>query len=244
MDFYDYYGYGLDYGWAGLLGAFAGVFMVIFVIIAAIALTLYILRSIGIMALARNRGLSNPWMVWIPVVGNFTLGAIVDDINEREGSSSVFRYILLGGGILSALLSWFLRDSMSSLSGLVSLAMYVLIVVSLNKVFKCYRPYSATSWTVLCAIPFTAFMQSIFPFVIRNAQPNWINPPQGGYDGGYQTPPPGTPWQGYPGQGPGPNGGPPYDQWQQPPQNPYGGDPTGSGMFGNEAERSPFEDDR
>lgn len=253
MDFYDYYDYGLDYGLAGLFGAAAGVFIIILLVVLALVLVLYILRSIGLMTLARNRGIPNPWLAWIPIAGDFTLGAIVDDINERESGSTPFRFILLGGSILNVLLNWFLSDSMSSLGGLLGLAMYVLYVVCLNKIFKCYRPHSATSWTVLCAIPFTAFMQSIFPFVMRNDQPAWNQqPPYGGYPGGgYNAPPPGEPWQGYPGaQGQQPPQGnwqqPPQGNWQQPPQEPSQdrpySDPTGSGMF-QEPERSPFEED-
>lgn len=208
MDFYDFYNnydyYGYDhYGssWLDWLGIFAGAMIVVLFIILAVVLVLYILHSIGIMTLARNRGLANPWLVWIPYVGSYTVGAIADDVNAREGSGSYFRYILLALSILNGIFSWFVPDysSLNKLTWVVWVAFHVVSVVALNRIFKCYRPYSSTSWTVLCAIPFLAFLKNIFPFVIRNARPNWINPP-GGYghyngsypDGGYD------PREGYP----------------------------------------------
>jgi hypothetical protein len=96
----------------------------------------------------------------------------------------------------------------NSIAGLVGLAAYVLLVISLHRIFKAYRPQSATAWTVLSAIPFTAFLQAFFLFAIRNAEPvpEWRGPMY--YPPGPQPPPPYGPacppqWQpGPPEQGP------------------------------------------
>ena len=106
--------YSYHYSYSGMdgLAAMLGVLIVLFVIAAAVGLLFYILRSIGLMTLANNRGLRNPWLAWIPVVGVYTLGAIVDDISEKEGGKSNFRYLMLGGSILSMLFS-----GISSMSG-------------------------------------------------------------------------------------------------------------------------------
>jgi UDP-N-acetylmuramyl pentapeptide phosphotransferase/UDP-N-acetylglucosamine-1-phosphate transferase len=68
---------------------------------------------------------------------------------------------------------WFnpLTNLFNGIAGLVGLAAYVMLVISLHRIFKAYRPQSATAWTVLSAIPFTAFLQPFFLFAIRNAEP-------------------------------------------------------------------------
>jgi hypothetical protein len=68
---------------------------------------------------------------------------------------------------------WFtpLTYLFNGIAGLVGLAAYVMLIISLHRIFKAYRPQSATSWTVLSAIPFTAFLQPFFLFAIRNAEP-------------------------------------------------------------------------
>lgn len=241
--------YGSDVG--GAIAAVAGVILIIALIAMAVVVLLWVLRSLGLMTLAKNRGLANPWLAWIPVVGVYTLGAIADDINEKEGSRSFFRYILLGGSILNMLLSGatygstftsILNDpydysgmlaagGLSSIGGLISLAFYIITIICLNRIFKCYRPGSSTSWTVLCV--FLPFMQSIFPFTIRNSQPNWINPPYQGGPGGY-NPNQGGSWQGQQqgGYAPPPQGGyaPPQDGGYYNPapgDNNYGGEQQG-----------------
>lgn len=208
------------------------------------ALVLYILRSIGLMTIARNRGLSNSWLAWIPVAWIYTLGDIADDIAEKEtGKKSIFRFLLIGGNILSVLISFgsvtgqlipmfdAIADpygyggeerivgsmlagmGLGSLTWILSIAMLVITVIALHRIYKCYRPDSAVAYTVLSVL--FGFLQSVFPFVLRNEEPKMQQPaytqqgnypPQGGYtpqgNGGYppqgsyaqpdtnQTPPP------------------------------------------------------
>lgn len=246
------YDYGYNYGADGLeaFAAVMGVIIIAIVIAGAISLLLYILNALGIMRLGKNRGLPNPWLIWIPVVGCYATGAIADDIVQRQtGNNSIFRYLLLGGSILNLLLA---GSSTSALFGnilytgdfsgalvaggmlsfsarLVGLALYILKIIVLHRIFKAYRPWNATLWTVLCAIPFTAFLQSIFPFVIRNDQPAPASP--GGPYGG------GQPYSG---------GQPPYSGRQNPyggEQNPYGGNqpPYGGGQSPYTGGQSPYE---
>lgn len=241
FDLYDYGLYGSD---MELFAGLAGLMLIILLIVLAVSLVLYILRSIGLMTIARNRNLPNPWIIWIPIVGGYTLGAIADDINEQKGTKSIYRWLLLGGGILSTAVSGgstfsmfgsimnedyegvLARSAVSQIGSLISLGVYVVSIMCLYYIFKCYKPDSATAYTVLCAIPFTAFLQSIFPFAIRNNQPVTMPNGPGGYGPYGQQPPPG--WRppdpssfnqppnggGYQGQQ-GPYTPPPQN-WQQP----------------------------
>lgn len=226
------------------IGMFVTIFAVIMFISAAVGLILYILRSIGLYRLAENRGMSGAGLAWIPIFGSYRIGSIADDIAEREGSKTYFRYLLLGGKIISIVFStvssgavfssfanlmdnidsygysgrglpgsFVAANSISSLVSLVGLATFVITIIALNKIYKTYRPSSSTAWTVLSVI--FSFMQSIFPFVIRNDVPmpsgdmNWNGPApqgfpqQGGYyqqQGGQWPTPPANP--GYPPQPP------------------------------------------
>jgi hypothetical protein len=206
---------------------FLWVFLIILLISIALIVTSYILRSIALYKLAARRGLSNPGLAWIPIVGAFRAGTIADDINAREGSRTHLGKILLGGYIFSYVSSMmlnrylsfasfsafdeFLSDSysygsdfgsflfrrwanpavtlFSSLGALVGLASYVFLVIALHKLYKTYRPRSATAWTVLSAIPFTAFLQPFFLFAIRNAEPVQEWSARGYYPPGPPPPP-------------------------------------------------------
>jgi uncharacterized membrane protein YuzA (DUF378 family) len=223
--------------------------------------------------------MSNPWIIWIPLVGVYTVGAIADDIHAREGKRTIFRWLLLGGQILTYVIS--IISSIASIASLgslfssfenfdyygenywgglsnysivstllggpaslLSLAVYVITVIALYYIYKCYKPESATAYTVVSVI--FPFMQSIFPFTLRNRQPHWLNPPPyyGGTPSGF-APGPGTMPGGYP---PPPNGfsgenanpggyqyAPPPQGFTPPPsqefgQAPYGAYPPGSGQ--------------
>ena len=44
----------------------------------ALMIVAYVLRSIGLYAIAKRRGISNPWLAWIPVAWVWILGSISD----------------------------------------------------------------------------------------------------------------------------------------------------------------------
>lgn len=225
-----------------------GLLLVSVVIGLLIRLVLYILRSIGLHRLAVNRGMSGAGLEWIPFVGSYRIGSIADDIASKSGTKSYYRYVLLIGGIINFISSWvvqitttfpmlarFFNDPFGygysyrgsyrywMLSGantmvsMISIAVFVITVIALNRVYKCYRPVSSTSWTVLSVI--FPFMQSIFPFVIRNSAPVSGWGAEGYYPAqnqGWQTPPPQYPLYGQ--QPPADSGyyPPQYGQAQQP----------------------------
>lgn len=60
------------------------VYFVFLSIVLAYAVVGYVLGSKGVHAIAARRGIKNPWMIWIPVVGNWTLGCISDQYQQRK----------------------------------------------------------------------------------------------------------------------------------------------------------------
>lgn len=63
-----------------------GIILVFFyLMLLAVGITNYILSSIAIHSLGKRRGISYPWLAWIPVARNRALGAIADDYDEQRG---------------------------------------------------------------------------------------------------------------------------------------------------------------
>lgn len=66
----------------GVLGII--LLVLLFFALMAYAVAAYVLGSKGLYAIAARRGIKNPWMAWIPVVGNWTLGCVSDQYHERK----------------------------------------------------------------------------------------------------------------------------------------------------------------
>lgn len=85
--------------------------MVVYYLISALfgggmGVVLYILRGLGLHAIAKRRGLKHAWFAWLPVVRNYQLGCISDQYQYVvKGRNTSRRKWLLGLGILSVILS-------------------------------------------------------------------------------------------------------------------------------------------
>lgn len=187
----------------GLTGAVLVILFVLFfvgLLIAAISVALYVLRSFGLYRLAVNRGMPNPWIAWIPLAWIYLLGDIADDINYYEGIRSFYRIALPILHVLVAIrpnfmlfsipgrysLENFLENpdlffyslfSFSAGTGLffiLWIGLSVVHIMALYRLFQCYCPQNATLWAVLCV--FFGFMRSVFVFAVRDNRPNWITP--------------------------------------------------------------------
>ena len=86
-------------------------FLVVFVIVVAaalLALAMYVLESVGLYTIARNRGLRHPWMAWVPVLNHWLLGCVSDQYRYVvKGQIRNRRTLLLALVILSTLVGWF-----------------------------------------------------------------------------------------------------------------------------------------
>lgn len=67
----------------------------IYLFVIAIGLVDYIIGSLAMMRIARKRGVSNPWLAWIPIASEWIFGSVVDDFESERGSKRKFRVILL-----------------------------------------------------------------------------------------------------------------------------------------------------
>lgn len=61
----------------------------------ALGLLIYVFNSLSLMTIAKRRGLTSPWISWIPFCSGYALGKISDDINAKGGKRSSHRKVLL-----------------------------------------------------------------------------------------------------------------------------------------------------
>ena len=73
------------------------VFGILLVYVGAIGVCIadYIMSSLALYRLASRRGISKPWLAWIPVANAWTIGAVVDEYDETQGFNRKWRYALL-----------------------------------------------------------------------------------------------------------------------------------------------------
>lgn len=76
--YYDYSYSGMDSALEGV-GGFLLVFILLFYFLTfAFAILTYVLHALGMYAIAKRRGIRNPWLSWIPVGDVWILGSIAD----------------------------------------------------------------------------------------------------------------------------------------------------------------------
>lgn len=105
-----YHNYSYNYGSSDmdyqlLVELFSSIMGAVLVIMGLIALVFYILNAVALTSLSKNRGLSSPWIAWIPFAGGYAIGRLSDDINMRRGKTTRQRIILLVTEILMAVSS-------------------------------------------------------------------------------------------------------------------------------------------
>lgn len=86
--------------------AVLGVISIVAVFVGLVALVGYIFQSIGLYTIAKNRGINNPWLAWLPIGNYWIAGSIADQYQYVvNGQVKNRRKILLALGIAGALVS-------------------------------------------------------------------------------------------------------------------------------------------
>jgi len=148
---------------AAALGILAVLGGFIFIVVL-IAIACYVLMALGLYKLAKNRGIENPWLAWIPIAQYYTLGKLIGSLNIGGWQVPTVELFLPIGALVVMFLNW-----IPVIGWLLSLAYFVLYLFAIYKLYKMYRPQSAVLWLVLSII--FPFMGAIFLFVMRNDSP-------------------------------------------------------------------------
>ena len=77
-------------------GAFPFIYGIAMIFTSLISIAFYVLQAIALQSIAKNRGIENGWLAWIPVGNVYILGAIADDYNLKVRLKKTnFRKLLL-----------------------------------------------------------------------------------------------------------------------------------------------------
>ena len=117
------------------------VYGVLFIVIGGLCLTDYILSSLGLMRLAKRRGISSPWLSWIPVGNTWITGSLVDEYDFRNGFSRGWKHWLLWSTTATIVsLIWYTVESItveelmqhyynSAYIGIIALRLFICLIV-------------------------------------------------------------------------------------------------------------------
>ena len=75
MDYYYDYAYAMDDEFGAALGI---IYLVYHLITIGFGIAAYVLSSLGLYTIAKRRGITNPWLAWIPVASSWIVGSISD----------------------------------------------------------------------------------------------------------------------------------------------------------------------
>ena len=94
-----------------ILASFLLIFGAIAMVAGIIALVCYIFRSIALYTMAKNRGIRNPWLAWLPVGGEWIAGSLSDQYRYVvHGQTTSRRIILLVLNLAPLAVSWLMNQ--------------------------------------------------------------------------------------------------------------------------------------
>ncbi len=162
MDYSEYLDY-TKYNGMGFLSALAAVGAFLIVLCVLIGIALYVLFSIGLMKLAKNKGIENAWLAWIPIGQLYIMGKVIGTFKIFDWEIPKAEMWLPLGFVIAVVL--FL---IPLIKAFVPLSLFLASGFAFYKLFAMYRPKNATLYTLLSML--LGFMGPILVFVIRNDQ--------------------------------------------------------------------------
>ena len=190
-----------------------GIMGVVILVTLGILLVCYIFQSIGLYTIAKNRGIKNPWLAWIPIGDRWIAGSIADQYRYvAKGEVTNRRKIILGLSIASPIIGYIatgIIDTMIMMSGdasgavlgasgtlglvnsILGIASFVFWQIALYDLYTSCNPEKNVLFLVLGII--FGFLVPFFIFFNRNRE--WGMPPRRAaeaepvYDTVYQTAP-------------------------------------------------------
>jgi glucan phosphoethanolaminetransferase (alkaline phosphatase superfamily) len=207
------------------LEALAGILIAELSLGGLIGLVFYIFNALGLYGLSKNRGYKNAWISFIPLVNNYVLGGLADNINLYRGKKSHHRVTLLILSIVSALsavitfatlisfvfdiiryasYSYFDEAMLVSLVGRMLLVLFLVCAAAVAQTvftaicwYKVYQDYSNGNEVLFLILSILFGIAPFFLFALRKKPAKSMS-----YAGGYQQPPTppysgGTPYSPY-----------------------------------------------
>lgn len=153
----------------GAMGGFlAGFAMTTIFVFFAIGILFYILQAVGLQAMAKNRGMDNGWLGWIPIANTWLLGQLSGP-NVLFGKwefKNLFAFVFIGSFLTNILVCF---DS-----ALMVLLALIAAIVLMYALFVMYRDFFAYYTDNPVAITILSFLFTpllpIMIFVYRNRE--------------------------------------------------------------------------
>lgn len=87
-----------------------GIIGLVMAVAGLVAVVLYIFQSVALYSMAKNRGIANPWLAWLPIGNYWIAGSIADQyqyvVNGQVKSKRVILLVLsIAGAVVSSLVS-------------------------------------------------------------------------------------------------------------------------------------------
>lgn len=149
-----------------------------------IGLVLYIVQAIGVYRLSKNRGYRHAWLAFVPIVNNYVLGGIADNVNACYGRKSSWRIWLLLLPLLSCVFGLAVGLSigasvqivrMETLVPLMLLPVLLCWAISVTTsvltyivLYRVFRDYTNLAVLYLVLSIFFGVTQPFFLFSLRN----------------------------------------------------------------------------
>lgn len=133
--------------------AVLGVFIFIF---AIIGITLYVLYSYSLYKMAIKQGIENPWLAFIPIAQNYTIGRLIKNLKVFDFEIPRIEVVLPAVALIVLIF-----NNVDFIGPLLSLANFILMLFVLNKLYNMYKPENSTLYTILSIfalpVPFILF---------------------------------------------------------------------------------------
>lgn len=182
MEFYHEFGPGFEYYVSrnlpemffglgrGVAALVLAAVLFVALLLVAIGVVTYVMQSLSLYTMAKNRGIDYAWLAWVPIGNSWILGALADDINARQGKKTCYGLVLLivTAASMAGSFSMFLMPFLGLLSVPVSLAVMVAYYIALYEVYRDYAPKNAVLYLVLSILFSLAWL---LLFLLRGRRP-------------------------------------------------------------------------
>ena len=146
-----------------------GVLAAFFIILLAILIIfLWVFGSIGLMNLAKQNNISNPWLAFIPVGRSYIVGKLGFEVYGKDNkNNTTFMWITLGLGAASFVLS----NSSGDLHQLISYGLLFFESWAFYNMFKALKPKNSIVYTVFTVLTDT-ILGGLFIYLIKPEEAN------------------------------------------------------------------------
>jgi len=144
--------------------AVAGFFVILFTLIfSVLGIVAYAVVGYSLYTMAKNRGIANPWLAFVPIANLYIMAQILQTLNIFGFEIPMFTMAYPLAGLVVALLG-----QVRFIGPLLSIVYFIVSIAALNKLYRMYAPANATLYTILSLFGIPAIF---ILFMIRNNVP-------------------------------------------------------------------------